>query len=691
MSAFTEYRSKILAQLVYVGAMFGASLSPAFAQTPMAMPMPMPMSAAPRDVTLMRAFVDAGGGPGAFQTSVFVATLTADKPERFSQVQKTYDSKTIALFERVLDFVVADSIAPVKWTSAGARRPADLGRELYRAGSVAGQPFQVERLFDVIFGHTAHMRAMANVAALFGAPGEVAYHKVLTTLIIAAGRDGRPASSAVTGMSAPPASGSPTAMDPSMHMGSMSDPPAPAVAKPASSGRASATMDSAMKMGDMKMTDGMQMGAMPTNASGVMSMYGMRDATMGKATMAMRSMPAVTDIGSPMSREGSGTAWLPDSTTAFGHMSTRGAAMLMTHGAAFVRYSGTFGERGSRTFNAPDWYMVMASHALSPASQLGARVMVTTDFALVGGYGYPELFQTGETFHGRALHDHQHPHDLFSEAALTYSARLSRSASAFAYLGYPGEPALGPPTYMHRLIAYDMPDAPLGHHWQDATHITFGVATAGVTVGNIKVEASSFTGREPNEIRTNFDRARLDSVSSRISWNPGAHLATQVSFGFVKSPETKAPAIDQHRTTASVVYHKPLGLGDFFTTSAVWGQNYESDGARSNAYLLEADYHRAFGSIYGRAEFVQKSGSELALDDSVRRTASPSLLGTAFPIGAYTLGYVHDVRSAVSGTVTGLGGQVTFNTRPGALAPFYGRQTPWGFEVFARFRPTPLR
>ena len=56
--------------------------------------------------------------------------------------------------------------------------------------------------------------------------------------------------------------------------------------------------------------------------------------------------------------------------------------------------------------------------------------------------------------------------------------------------GYPGEPALGPPVFMHRLSAMDDPDAPLGHHYQDATHITFGVATLGFRLSNVKLEGS---------------------------------------------------------------------------------------------------------------------------------------------------------------------------------------------------------
>jgi len=89
---------------------------------------------------------------------------------------------------------------------------------------------------------------------------------------------------------------------------------------------------------------------------------------------------------------------------------------------------------------------------------------------------------------------------------------------------------------------------------------------------------------------------------------------------------------------------------------------------------------------------VQKSGNELVLDaDPAGLAVAPGLAETLFPVGAYTLGYVHDLPHATSGTVVGLGGQMTFNTRSASLVHFYGSQTPWGFELFARFRPTTLR
>src|SRR5919112_1376831 len=79
----------------------------------------------------------------------------------------------------------------------------------------------------------------------------------------------------------------------------------------------------------------------------------------------------------------------------------------------------------------------------------------------------------------RPVHDRQHPHDFISELAATYSYKFDDKNSFFVYAGLPGEPALGPPTFMHRVSGMNNPDAPLSHHWQDATHITYGVVTAG--------------------------------------------------------------------------------------------------------------------------------------------------------------------------------------------------------------------
>ncbi len=163
--------------------------------------------------------------------------------------------------------------------------------------------------------------------------------------------------------------------------------------------------------------------------------------------------------------------------------------------------------------------------------------MFSLDPITAGGEGYPLLFQTGESYKNQPLVDRQHPHDLFSELSVSYSQALSSKSDVFAYVGYPGEPALGPAAYIHRPSGFFNPDAPLTHHWVDATHITFGVATLGVRYGNVKIEGYSFTGREPDENRYDFDKPLFDSWSGRLSYNLTASWALQASHGFIKQPE----------------------------------------------------------------------------------------------------------------------------------------------------------
>src|SRR5205823_1974820 len=143
----------------------------------------------------------------------------------------------------------------------------------------------------------------------------------------------------------------------------------------------------------------------------------------------------------------------------------------------------------------------------------------------IGGSGYPLLFQTGESWQGKPLVDYQHPHDLFSELSVTYSHAINKNSNIFAYLGFPGEPALGPTAFMHRPSSFSNPDAPIGHHWQDATHITFGVGTLGFVYNDFKLDASIFTGREPDENRYDFDTPRFDSFSGRLTFNPCRELS----------------------------------------------------------------------------------------------------------------------------------------------------------------------
>ncbi|MEY2491391.1 MAG: hypothetical protein QOH24_342 [Verrucomicrobiota bacterium] len=398
--------------------------------------------------------------------------------------------------------------------------------------------------------------------------------------------------------------------------------------------------------------------------------------------MHQMSMQSSISIGDPMSRESSGTAWVPDSTPMYGKMFMFGDDMLMLHGGAFPRYTNVSTRRGDDRIDAPNWFMGMYSHPLGENAQLGARLMMSLDPLTEGGRGYPLLFQTGESWHDQPLHDRQHPHDLFDELSLSYSQKFTADLSGYVYFGYPGEPALGPPTFMHRLSAMDNPDAPIGHHWEDSTHITFGVATLGAVWKNVKVEGSIFTGREPDENRYDFDRPRFDSASGRISWNPIENLALQVSHGYIKSPEALQPDVNQHRTTASIIYNKPLGPDANWSNSFAWAQNNTTHEGKSTAFIAETNYQRGRDTIYARWERVEKSGHELVL--------AASDLDRIFPVSGYTIGYVRDLTHG-KGIDVGLGGQFTLNDMPNRLERYYGTDLPYSFELFLRIRPSRMQ
>src|SRR5581483_5012259 len=177
-----------------------------------------------------------------------------------------------------------------------------------------------------------------------------------------------------------------------------------------------------------------------------------------------------------MSRESSGTAWQPEAAPEGGLHIMRNGWMFMFHGFAEAVYDDQGGARGGRRVYSPNMVMGMAQHELGPGTW-GLRAMLSLEPATIGQNGYPELLQTGETADGKTpLIDRQHPHDLFMELGTTYNLAIRDGESVFAYFGYPGEPALGPPTFMHRFSGEDIPEAPITHHWLDSTHVTFGVA-----------------------------------------------------------------------------------------------------------------------------------------------------------------------------------------------------------------------
>ena len=374
-----------------------------------------------------------------------------------------------------------------------------------------------------------------------------------------------------------------------------------------------------------------------------------------------------------MMRDASGTSWQPDSTPMEGFNWKAGGWTGMVHGYADLVYDHQGGPRGDTKTFSESMLMVMAQRALGPGT-LTLRSMLSLDPAM-GPSGYPLLLQTGESADGvHPLTDRQHPHDLFMELAGVYSLPIDKASSVFLYIGYPGEPALGPTTFMHRFSGMDDPSAPITHHWLDSTHITFGVVTAGLVHGPFKIEGSVFNGREPDQHRWDFDPLRLDSYAGRISYNPTPNWALQASYGFIRSPEQLTPDVDQRRITASATYNRPLKGGDWQTTFA-WGRNYNHPGNTLDAFLLESAVSLGRHTVFGRAENVEK--------DELFEPPSP-LTGNVFQASELTLGYVYDMPVAKRLAV-GFGVQGSVNFVPTAIKFAYG-DAPAGYMPFIRLK-----
>lgn len=363
----------------------------------------------------------------------------------------------------------------------------------------------------------------------------------------------------------------------------------------------------------------------------------------------------------PISREASGTSWQPQAAPHRGVHLMRGGWMLMLHGMAHVAYTHQGGPRGDDDVYSDNMIMGMVRRPL-PTGTLGFRAMLSAEPATIGAGGYPRLLQTGETADGvTPLVDRQHPHDLFMELAGTY--RLARGSRAiFVYAGLPGEPALGPPAFMHRFSGLDFPQAPITHHWLDSTHITYGVLTGGAVADRLKFEASAFRGREPDPHRWDIESPKLDSHAFRLSFNPVASWALQASYGRIESPEQLEPEVDQDRTTVSAMVDRDWSGGHWEATVA-WGRNRNRPGHTLDGMLGEAtaEFHHDH-VLLARIERVEKDELFAAPD---------ARAGQVFTVSDLTAGYRYDVRRTAHVSL-GVGVLGSLSLVPEALHDAYG-------------------
>jgi hypothetical protein len=394
------------------------------------------------------------------------------------------------------------------------------------------------------------------------------------------------------------------------------------------------------------------------------------------------------------SREASGTAWLPDATPMYGSHLQIGAWELMLHGNVFAQllyepgYRHRTGGFSKTQVSSVNWGMLMARRALG-TGRVGLRAMASVEPWTVSSCGFLNFLATGESCEGDTIHDRQHPHDLFMELAAEYDRPLRGTLRWQIYGGLAGEPALGPVGFPHRLTAMPNPVAPIGHHWLDSSHITFGLITAGVYGAAWKAEMSIFNGREPDEGRFDIDLAPLDSFSGRLSWLPTNQLAFQVSAAHLNEAELdfeSAPRTDLNRVTASATYHRPLDAGGMLATTLAYGINSGREflptgpvDAMTQALTLEGSLTlRGRHTWFARGEVVEKPAHDLHAHE---------FGASVFTVGKLQIGYVRSLADR-KGFIPGIGVTGSLSLVPPALAPRYGTGTAPGFGVFLSVRPS---
>jgi hypothetical protein len=230
----------------------------------------------------------------------------------------------------------------------------------------------------------------------------------------------------------------------------------------------------------------------------------------------------------------------------------------------------------------------------------------------------------------------------------------------------------------------DLPQATLGHHWQDATHISSNVFTAGISYRRLRLETSGFRGREPNENRWNVDMGKMDSWSSRLTLQANRNWLAQASVARIEHPET-THADDIVRTTASLHYVRPQTRKADLAASAIWARNYKSIAKFStHTFLAEGIVPiAAKDAITARYEWSQRD-ELFEYDHFLSHIIFETTGKRAFDVHAYTVGYTRTL--AKTGYVqSSLGFNTTLYGISRELRPFYGER-PVGFTAFVRFR-----
>lgn len=261
------------------------------------------------------------------------------------------------------------------------------------------------------------------------------------------------------------------------------------------------------------------------------------------------------------------------------------------------------------------------------------------------------------------------------ELAGRYRRNLGDDTAAFAYLAAAGSPAFGPTAFTHRASAMANPAAPISQQWLDSTHISYGVATLGVSQRGWQFEGSCFNGQQFQGDGWGMGFAPMTSYSGRISFNPSRNWSFQTSLALLEGAEAFDRTAAQTRLTASIQHHRALtGRASVATTLAIGQAMLEQQS--TDAFLIESAWDTGRGcTLFGRAEYVEKLGRQL----------SAGLPGEKYPLRTVTIGASHDFTPGRPFSIA-VGCACTYTFTPEGLDRFYG-ENPAGLLLFVRVSP----
>lgn len=407
------------------------------------------------------------------------------------------------------------------------------------------------------------------------------------------------------------------------------------------------------------------------------------------ATQDHHERPSSSATVPPLVAVDSGTSWPPAGAGMRGVHLGAGAWTMMLHGDAWgqaLAETGSVHHRG-RGVSSVNWLMARVTRQAG-GGRLELRTMASAEPWTMGGCGYPDMLATGEVCEGDSIHDRQHPHDAVMELAASFDRPLRGGTRILLYGGPVGEPALGPSAFLHRTSALGNPVAPIGHHWLDSSHVSFGVVTAAVYGRHWKLDASRFNGREPDDRRRNIETGRWDAWAVRGTLATAAGMVVQVSGGHLPDAEAglgTLPRTTVSRVTASASRVHALRDGGTWAATLGWGvrwgqvnTGYETQNQVSHALLAEGTFDpRGPATWFARAELVGKPAHDLHAEEFV-----PAV----FTVGKVQAGYVRALASR-AGLQISAGATISAGLLPSLLAPRYeGRVAP-GAGLFIRVSP----